>query len=141
MVDEPIHDDSSYYEISITAGQAFLAVVLLIASLAAAFAFGIIVGQARAKEQTSTASSTATIVEEEDAASPVVEVEEEEPFATPPDRETRTVETPEVIEEGDRADVGVATAADEPDQEPVPHVAQILSTTEQEPAESLAARL
>src|SRR3954447_15920940 len=39
------HDDQSHYEISLTAGQAFLAFVLLLLSLAASFAFGLMIGK------------------------------------------------------------------------------------------------
>src|SRR6185436_13739966 len=39
------HDDQSHYEISLTAGQAFVAFVLLLLSLAASFAFGLVIGK------------------------------------------------------------------------------------------------
>jgi hypothetical protein len=39
------HDDQSHYEISLTAGQAFLAFVLLLLSLAASFGFGLMIGK------------------------------------------------------------------------------------------------
>ncbi|HEY4642983.1 MAG TPA: SPOR domain-containing protein [Thermoanaerobaculia bacterium] len=39
------HDDQSHYEISLTAGQAFLAFVLMLLSLAASFAFGLMIGK------------------------------------------------------------------------------------------------
>ncbi|MBV9493146.1 MAG: SPOR domain-containing protein [Acidobacteria bacterium] len=44
-------DDQSHYEISLTAGQAFLAFVLLLLSLAASFAFGLIVGRGQGDER------------------------------------------------------------------------------------------
>ena len=40
-----IHDDQSHYEISLTAGQAFLAFVLMLLSLAASFGFGLMIGK------------------------------------------------------------------------------------------------
>ena len=42
---EELHtaDDQSHYEISLTAGQAFMAFVLMMLSLAAAFAFGLMI--------------------------------------------------------------------------------------------------
>src|SRR5881275_1290047 len=46
--DEVLIDDQSHYEVSLTAGQAFVAFVLLLLSLAASFAFGLMIG----KEQT-----------------------------------------------------------------------------------------
>lgn len=44
-------DDSSHYEISLTAGQAFLAFVLLLFSLAASFAFGLMVGKGQTDDR------------------------------------------------------------------------------------------
>src|SRR6185436_20074149 len=45
------HDDQSHYEISLTAGQAFVAFVLLLLSLAASFAFGLMIGKGNADER------------------------------------------------------------------------------------------
>ena len=39
MSEEQLTDDQSHYEVSLTAGQAFVAFVFLLLSLAAAFAF------------------------------------------------------------------------------------------------------
>lgn len=158
MVDEPIHDDSSYYEISITAGQAFLGVVLLIASLAAAFAFGIIVGEARGKTNLTERARPPVILEGEGSdRGTIVELGvEKEPFESgdSPGEDT-TIEEPELIEGGATPNVadepaagapeltvpGPSAAPQSPPASSVPYVAQILSTTEQEPAERLAARL
>ena len=43
-------EDQSHYEISLTAGQAFIAFVLLLLSLAASFAFGLLIGKGQAGE-------------------------------------------------------------------------------------------
>lgn len=51
MSDEPLTDDQSHYEISLTAGQAFVAFVLLLLSLAASFAFGLMIGKGQADER------------------------------------------------------------------------------------------
>src|SRR5512143_2940671 len=51
MSDELLNDDQSHYEVSLTAGQAFLAFVLLLLSLAASFAFGLIIGRGQADER------------------------------------------------------------------------------------------
>lgn len=157
MVDEPIHDDSSYYEISITAGQAFLGVVLLIASLAAAFAFGIIVGEARGKTTLTERARPPVILEGEGSdRGTIVELGVENEPLEPGESaaEDATIEEPELIEDGatpttaaepasgapELSVPGPATAP-EPPASSVPYVAQILSTTEREPAERLAARL
>ena len=44
-------DEQSHYEISLTAGQAFVAFVLLLLSLAASFAFGLMIGRGQADER------------------------------------------------------------------------------------------
>lgn len=49
--DEVLMDDSSHYEVSLTAGQAFIAFVLLLLSLAATFAFGLVIGRGQADER------------------------------------------------------------------------------------------
>jgi cell division septation protein DedD len=48
---EEMVDDQSHYEISLTAGQAFLAFVLLLLSLAASFAFGLMIGKGQGDER------------------------------------------------------------------------------------------
>lgn len=52
MVSDEVHiDDQSHYEVSLTAGQAFVAFVLLMLSLAATFAFGLMIGRGQADER------------------------------------------------------------------------------------------
>src|SRR5256714_14703909 len=51
MYEEALQDDQSHYEISLTAGQAFIAFVLLLLSLAASFAFGLMIGKGQADER------------------------------------------------------------------------------------------
>src|ERR1700686_332063 len=53
MSEEPANDDQSqsHYEVSLTAGQAFVAFVLLLLSLAASFAFGLMIGKGQADER------------------------------------------------------------------------------------------
>lgn len=62
-MEEPINDDSSHYEISLTAGQAFIAFVLLLFSLAAAFAFGVIIGRGQGDERLVVQKEPAVITE------------------------------------------------------------------------------
>ena len=45
------HDDQSHYEVSLTAGQAFMAFVLLLLSLAASFAFGLLIGKGQSDDR------------------------------------------------------------------------------------------
>ena len=45
------NDEQSHYEISLTAGQAFVAFVLLLLSLAASFAFGLLIGHGQGEDR------------------------------------------------------------------------------------------
>lgn len=56
-------DDSSHYEISLTAGQAFMAFVLLLLSLAASFAFGLMIGKGQADERLVVRKETPIVTE------------------------------------------------------------------------------
>ena len=51
MSEEVLTEDQTHYEISLTAGQAFVAFVLLLLSLAASFAFGLMIGKGQADER------------------------------------------------------------------------------------------
>ncbi len=51
MSDETGHEEQSHYEISLTAGQAFVAFVLLLLSLAASFAFGLMIGRGQGDDR------------------------------------------------------------------------------------------
>src|ERR1051326_4024499 len=51
MSEEQLIDEQSHYEISLTAGQAFVAFVLLLLSLAAAFAFGLVIGRGQGEDR------------------------------------------------------------------------------------------
>src|SRR5688500_8409393 len=56
-------DDQSHYEISLTAGQAFIAFVLLLLSLAASFAFGLMLGKGQADERLVVRRETPVVTE------------------------------------------------------------------------------
>lgn len=51
MEEQHTADEQSHYEISLTAAQAFVAFVLLLLSLAASFAFGLMLGKGQADER------------------------------------------------------------------------------------------
>ena len=51
MSDETGHEEQSHYEISLTAAQAFVAFVLLLLSLAASFAFGLLIGRGQGDDR------------------------------------------------------------------------------------------
>jgi len=66
MSDEAINtttDDQSHYEISLTAGQAFVAFVLLLLSLAASFAFGLVIGRGQGEDRLVVKKEPAVITE------------------------------------------------------------------------------
>ena len=155
MSEEPVTDDQSHYEVSLTAGQAFLAFVLLLLSLAASFAFGLMIGRGHEADQLLAQNSPAIV----DEASPAPAKKPQErivELATPEDTFSDAERVPEPVqpartaaakpappvtikEEAPPAPVAaakpVATAA------AVPYYAQLLSTTDQKKAETFAAKL
>jgi cell division septation protein DedD len=161
---EELHaaDDQSHYEISLTAGQAFVAFVLLLLSLAAAFAFGLMLGKGQADERLVVRKETPVVNEANDVQKKggdgrIVEL------GVPNDdfQETATTTAAPVTEESpatgtivEKAPSPAATPPPEPAAAPAApaaappgaalHVttfAQLLSTSDQKTAEALAARL
>lgn len=63
MEEHAVADDQSHYEISLTAGQAFVAFVLLLLSLAAAFAFGLMIGKGQADDRLVVQKATPVVTE------------------------------------------------------------------------------
>jgi cell division septation protein DedD len=155
-------DDQSHYEISLTAGQAFVAFVLLLLSLAASFAFGLMLGKGQADERLVVRKETPVVTEAalmpKKNAGEIVELGvADDDFAEPatdsvvatstPDTAavTTTAPTPVISEEG----TATSTAPQEPPttttvaaaSPAVPHIAQLLSTGDQKIAEALAVRV
>lgn len=134
-------DDSSHYEISLTAGQAFIAFVLLLFSLAAAFAFGVIVGKGQFDDSMAAAAAAAEKPAREEAriADLGSSIAEREVPITPTN--------PPVIVEEPLPAKPQPTAAETPSPRPddatetAPHFAQLLSTGDAKAAEELAAKL
>ena len=155
-------DDQSHYEISLTAGQAFIAFVLLLLSLAASFAFGLTIGKGQADERLVVRKETPVITEgamvpsKKESDQKIVELPQadDETPATPAKTETSATSA-SVIEEAAAAppaettatvaaDSGGGTPPDQPAGTPalrVPTFAQLLSTSDQKTAEVLAARV
>jgi hypothetical protein len=151
-------DDQSHYEISLTAGQAFVAFVLLLLSLAASFAFGLMIGKGQADErlvvrkETPVVTEGALIPSKKESQGKIVELpppaqaDDEEATAT-----TGTTATaPAIIEEQPPAAATETTAAVAPTETAapaapavpaVPMFAQLLSTSDQKTAEALATRV
>jgi cell division septation protein DedD len=167
-MDEHTADDQSHYEISLTAGQAFIAFVLLLLSLAASFAFGLMLGKGQADDRLVVQKETPVVTEANLApkkkAGEIVELgvqaddfadeaEEEEPVATDggaaaaPAAETATVApAPEIVEAAPAVTEAPKPAAEAAAAPPapapkVPHLAQLLSTQDQKTAEAMAVKL
>lgn len=159
-------DDQSHYEISLTAGQAFAAFVLLLLSLAASFAFGLMLGKGQADERLVVRKETPVVTEAalipKKNAGEIVELgvtaddfeeAEADPAATTSVTDTTVTTTPEPV----IAEEPLAATAEAPPQQPpvtttvvatptaaavaVPHIAQLLSTGDQKIAEALAVRV
>lgn len=82
VMEEVLTDDQSHYEISLTAGQAFVAFVLLLLSLAASFAFGLLIGRGATDEHLALRKD-APVITETVAAAPKKVVADED-FKEPP---------------------------------------------------------
>src|SRR5438552_17720307 len=65
MSEEVLTDDQSHYEISLTAGQAFVAFVLLLLSLAVTFAFGLVIGKTQPEEHGIARKEPAAVLSEQ----------------------------------------------------------------------------
>lgn len=157
-MEEQHHDDQSHYEISLTASQAFVAFVLLLLSLAASFAFGLMLGKGQADERLVVQKEPAVVaeaavipkktngqivelgVENDDFIAPATTSPESEPEPASDSAITAIVE-----EASEPATTTVAAAA--PQSAPAaqvpatPHFAQLLSTSDQKTAETFAAKL
>ena len=154
-MDEQHHDDQSHYEISLTAGQAFVAFVLLLLSLAASFAFGLMLGKGQTDERLVVQKETPVVTEAalipKKNQGKIVELgveaddfaQEEAATETAPRTDTAPI-VPLTEEPAATATVVEATPAAQepaPATPSVPHYAQLLSTSDQKTAETFAAKL
>lgn len=153
MALEQTRDDSSHYEVSLTAGQAFIAFVLLLFSLAASFAFGVIIGKERNSGPLIARRETPVIVEGRSRGdspkivelgvgdAPAARIIEEQPAPVEPEaQETMPVNSAAVIAAAAGAESPTTTTAGSQSAEG-PWYAQLLSTSDVKSAEALAARL
>ena len=136
-MEDVLTDDQSHYEISLTAGQAFVAFVLLLLSLAASFAFGLLIGRGQTDEHLAIKTETPAVAAKQPAPAPATATKQValDDFKEP----APTIEN-------------VAPASAAKPAAPVPHpadiaapstpvFAQLLSTSDQKTAEGLAAKL
>jgi cell division septation protein DedD len=140
-------EDQSHYEISLTAGQAFIAFVLLLLSLAASFAFGLVIGRGGSDERLLARKDAAVINE-----AAVVPAAKKKTIEMPVDDFKPVVtETPNVAAPASEAPAPAAAVAVPPQvavaQPPAaaaqtgPAYAQLLSSSDQKVAEALAEKL
>jgi cell division septation protein DedD len=149
MSEDVLTDDQSHYEVSLTAGQAFLAFVLLLLSLAASFAFGLMIGRGQADERLVVRTEPAVVNEAsalgaKKSAGRIVELGvSDEDFKAPPEvKPAVTTPAPQIREEPIVTSSTPSTSVvDVPQVPPVPHYAQLASTSDQKSAENLAAKL
>lgn len=153
MSEELLTDDQSHYEISLTAGQAFVAFVLLLLSLAAAFAFGLVIGRGQGEDRLVVKKEPAVITEAS-AIKPrnegkIVELGDTTtrsaavPAATTTTQAVATdsAATTTIVEKPAVATETVAAPAAETAARQTPTYAQLLVSTDQKTAEALAATL
>jgi hypothetical protein len=131
-MEDVLTDDQSHYEISLTAGQAFVAFVLLLLSLAASFAFGLLIGRGQTDDHLAIRSVAAA------APSPAA-VAAKAPASVAKEVTNDDFKAPETtITERTAAAVPVPPRGM---PAPTPVFAQLLSTSDQKTAEGLAAKL
>jgi len=164
--DEVLTDDQSHYEVSLTAGQAFVAFVLLLLSLAASFAFGLMIGKGQPDERLVVRKEPAVINEgsviaskkndsklvdlgvgNDDFKAPPVRTSSVPTTTAPPPAPAATITEATATPLTDSAPVTTTVAAEPPQpvvKPPVstgPSYAQLLVTTDQKTADALAAKL
>ena len=157
------HDDQSHYEISLTAGQAFLAFVLMLLSLAASFAFGLMIGKGQGDGDRLIVRKEPAVITEANAlpkknAGQIVElgvnaddfkqtttsgtapvtVSSAPPASTITEA---TASAPTVTETPKPAPAAAPAPRELPPATSSPTYAQLLSSSEQKTAEALAAKL
>jgi len=146
--DEPLTDDQSHYEVSLTAGQAFLAFVLLLLSLAASFAFGLVIGRGQNDDRMLARKEAAVVTEsnmvpKKPAQTAAVDVSVKDDDFKPP--EIKEDPLPAVTSVAPAPSPATAPAKETTPKKivelSVPHYAQLLSTSDQKTAEALAAKL
>lgn len=163
MNEETIQDDQSHYEVSLTAGQAFVAFVFLLLSLAASFAFGLMMGRGHGEDRLVVKREPAIVTEAsavpkkntgrivelgvaddsfktaaaETAPQPAETQPVVEEAAPPPAADAAGPETAAAV----RPQPATVSQAAAPVSTSSPAFAQLLSTADQKVAEALATKL
>lgn len=152
MEEQHAVDDQSHYEISLTAGQAFVAFVLLLLSLAASFAFGLMLGKGQADERLVVRKETPVVTEaalipkknageivELGVAADDFEEAETDSAATTSATDTGVTTTDTaVVEEPATATIAEATPVATPAPQQTPAAAPVVATPAPAPAPAAA---
>src|SRR5262245_41446648 len=146
MSEEALQDhDQSHYEISLTAGQAFVAFVLLLLSLAASFAFGLMIGKGQADERLVVRREPAVVTEgpAKKSEAKLVDLGIGDDFKAKTDTTVTAAPAPTTSAPEAGAPTQTAPAPSQPPNGPTsqPAYAQLLSTLDQKVADALAAKL
>jgi hypothetical protein len=132
---EDVLNDQSHYEISLTAGQAFVAFVLLLLSLAVTFAFGLVIGKTQPEEHlVARKEPAAVIAERPKKVEQTVTVDD---FQAPAKIE-ESVTPPQKLSGAPAPSPATVVPKPAP---ATPAFAQLLTTSDQKTAEGLAAKL
>jgi cell division septation protein DedD len=154
------NDEQSHYEISLTAGQAFIAFVLLLLSLAASFAFGLMIGRGQGEDRLvvkkePTVVTEASVIPKKNAGKIVELGVAEDDFNNPATKTDTSVAAAPVATDTTLTAAPVITETTTPEKASAPPAmpaavlatttgpayAQLLSTGDQKTAEALAAKL
>ena len=144
---EELTDGQSHYEISLTAGQAFVAFVLMLLSLAASFAFGLTIGKGQLEEKLAGVAKKDTVTEARVIPMPAPKKDEvavaDDDFKAPAPAVPAPVitETPAPKPAPVAAKPAVVPTPAPKKVDANPAFAQLLSTSDQKTAEALAAKL
>ncbi len=134
MSEDVLTDDQSHYEISLTAGQAFVAFVLLLLSLAVTFAFGLVIGKTQPEEHVIARKEPAAVIAEQPKK--VEQTVTVDDFQAPAKIEESVA--PAILPA--KAQAG-SPAPHRTENPAAPAYAQLLTTSDQKTAEGLAAKL
>jgi hypothetical protein len=135
MSENVLTDDQSHYEISLTAGQAFVAFVLLLLSLAVTFAFGLVIGKTQPEEHVIARKEPAAVIAERPKK--VEQTVTVDDFQAP----AKIEETVAPQKLSGAPAPSPAAVASNPAPPATPAYAQLLTTSDQKTAEGLAAKL
>jgi cell division septation protein DedD len=142
MSEDVLTDDQSHYEISLTAGQAFVAFVLLLLSLAVTFAFGLVIGKTQPEDRVIARKEPAAVIAEQPKK--VEQTVSVDDFQAPAKIEETTSSVGTGFSRSEPAKAGSHTEAEPVKPKPAPTTpayAQLLTTSDQKIAEGLAAKL